>query len=219
MHKMRVGDLLKTDIEGVPGLQYPYKIIINEKCKYPYFQRIENEIFLENCIAFVNEFPSNKQFNKHRSFSQKKRLIKINNIQNNTYYTKKFFLKKHSDNFEKKSLIKNTLIDKNLPILRESSTPKTNIKINWNIKKNDPILLNDCLLIKNKIKRLKSETKNLKSLTFYGKNRKTVNNFHQNSQYKMEKYFNSNKNNNTIMNKTQKRKNIFEYIIQKIRKM
>lgn len=208
---MKVGDILKSEINGIPGLQYPYKIIINEKCKYPYLQKLENALFLEKCNAFLNEFPSNKLLNKNRSFSQKK----VINKNNNTIFSKKLFLKKNTYNYEKTS--KQPIIMENLPLVSESLTPKSNIK-SKSMNKKSQIILGGDLLIKNKIKNFKKGKKN-RSLTFYRKNqKKTINsNCQEINHLVVDNFFNSNiiKNSkNNIINKTQKRHNIFEYRIK-----
>ena len=210
---MKVGDILKKEIKGIPGLQYPYKIIINDNCKYPYLQKLENFLFLENCNTFINEFPSNKLLNKHRSLSQKK-------VLNKNISSKNFCLKTNSDNLEKSSI--NQILNDNLPLLRES-TPRNNIKISHE-------LFNDCALIRNKIKKLKKEEKYFKNITFLRE--KSNNSYFTKKQSKAEKFIiNSNlkNNSNNKMNKTQKIKkklklkkiqNIFEYRIhQKFKNM
>ena len=200
---MKVGDILKKETKGIPGLQYPYKIIINDNYKYPFLHKLENFIFLEKCNTFINEFPSNKLLNKPRSLSQKKVLMK-----NMSSY--KFYLKTNSDNLEKAPI--NHLLNDNLPLLT-GSTPKSNIKISHD-------LFNDCMLIKNRIKKFKNEEKNIKN-----KRDKEINSYFLK---KDDKYINSNLRNNKI-NKTQKIKkrfklkkfeNIYEYrIYKKIKNM
>ena len=198
---MKVGDILKKEIKGIPSLQYPYKIIINYNCKYPYLQKLDNFIFLENCNTFMNEFPRNKLYNKHRNLSQKK-------VLNKNSSSKNFCLKTDSDNLEKYSI--NHILNNNLPLLRESK-PRNNIKISQE-------LFNECTLIRNKIKRLKSEVKNLKNIR-----EKSINSYFTKKQSKAEKFIiNSNfkNNSNNKMNKTQKKKlklkkiqDLFEYRI------
>ena len=204
---MKVGDILKSEIKDIPGLQSPYKIIINENCKYPYFQKIENEILLENCNTVLNEFSSIKILNRHRSFSQKKGLNKNNNILSmNSFY------KKNSDNLGKSST--KYIFKDNLPLL-SLTTPKKNIKLKSNNKIISQLLVNDCLLIKNKIKKLKKDKKNFKCLTFYRtkKEKDIIPNIKN-----VESFLNSNSTKNNINNKSNKTfkiQNIFEYRMNK----
>ena len=58
---MKVGEIVKEDIEDTPGLQYPFKVIKNKNYIYAVKQKLEDSIFLENCNTFLNCFHINKK--------------------------------------------------------------------------------------------------------------------------------------------------------------
>ena len=208
---MRVGDILKSEIKNIPGLKYPYKIIINEKCKYPCQQKLENDIFLGFCNTFLNELPRSKTLRNNRSHSQKKNLKFISKS------SQKIFLKKNSDNIEKSS--KRTIFVENLPFLGDS-TPRANNKLNSSKLKASPLLSNDFSLIKNKIAKKKNLTikkNNKRNVTFYShKKNRGVNPIiiqrKSSNQIRRDNLFNSklkNKNNKIFL------QNVLEYRINK----
>lgn len=212
--KMKVGDILKDEIQDVPGLHYPCKIKINKNYIYPVPQKLENEIFLENCKTFLNTFHNSKSKSmtrKNRSYSQKKG-IKLNQTT-----TRKSFFKKNSDNYSTKAI--NKLLE-NLPII-DNSTPKKTKNVKSNSRKtNHHFLLNECSLLKNKIKKmnnLKSEYNKNKGATFSFSSRKREHksNFTEGkpiNQIRIENLFNANvKNSNNINNKNH---NILGYRIK-----
>ena len=155
---MKVGEILKSEIKDIPCLQYPYKVIVNEQFSYPQNKKCENAILFNSCNSLLNSFSSQKSLKKHRSYSQKKNLIFNNKI------IKTIFLKKNTENYEKNS--KPSIFEENLPFIK-NKTPRANIKISPSFSKFDPIFYNDCFLIRNKIKKLKTHKNNIKAVTFY----------------------------------------------------
>jgi hypothetical protein len=163
---MKVGDILKKEVKDTPGLQYPYKIIINEKCKYPTEQIIENEIYIENCNLFLNDLYNKRSINTHNSYSHKKNVntcsFKIFESKKNNSI-KKLFLRKNTVN-----LINNTSIQKDILPLIGNSTPKKVLKFNSNSNSNSnsnnnsqkkithSLFNNEKSFLKNKIKKLKT---------------------------------------------------------------
>ena len=211
--KMKVGDILKEEIQDIPGLQYPCKIKINKNYIYPVPQKLENEIFLENCKTFLNTFHNikSKSFTrKHRSYSQKK------GVKFNQAMTTKYFFKKNSENYSSKAIPK---LQENLPIIDNSSS-KAEKNIKSNSRKNNYLLLNECSLLKNKIKKmnkLKTEYKSNKrgAFSFSIKKREHKCNLIEGkpiNQIRIENIFNINAKN--IYNINSKNQNIFEYRIK-----
>jgi hypothetical protein len=163
---MKVGDILKKEVKDTPGLQYPYKIIINEKCKYPTEQIIENEIYIENCNLFLNDLYNKRSINPHNSYSHKKNVntcsFKIFESKKNNSI-KKLFLRKNTVN-----LINNTSMQKDILPLIGNSTPKKVLKFNSNSNSNSnsnnnsqkkithSLFNNEKSFLKNKIKKLKT---------------------------------------------------------------
>jgi hypothetical protein len=163
---MKVGDILKKEVKDTPGLQYPYKIIINEKCKYPTEQIIENEIYIENCNLFLNDLYNKRSINTHNSYSHKKNVntcsFKIFESKKNNSI-KKLFLRKNTVN-----LINNTSMQKDILPLIGNSTPKKVLKFNSNSNSNSnsnnnsqkkithSLFNNEKSFLKNKIKKLKT---------------------------------------------------------------
>ena len=165
---MKVGDILKKEVKDTPGLKYPYKIIINEKCKYPQEQIIENEIYIENCNLFLNDLYNKRSFNKHNSYSHKKNInscsFKIFETKKNNSI-KKLFFKKNTVN-----LRNNISMQKDIFPLINNFTPKkvlkvnsnSNIDSNSNSNNNSPkkitntLFNNENSILKNKIKKLKT---------------------------------------------------------------
>jgi hypothetical protein len=163
---MKVGDILKKEVKDTPGLQYPYKIIINEKCKYPKEQIIENEIYIENCNLFLNELYNKRSINKHNSYSQKRNInsysFKIFETKKNNSI-KKLLLRKNTVN-----LNNNTSMQKDILPLIGNSTPKKVLKFNSNSNSNSnsnnnsqkkithSLFNNEKSFLKNKIKKLKT---------------------------------------------------------------
>ena len=141
---MKVGDILKSDIKDISGLKYPYKIIINDKCKYPPYQKMENDIFLGFCNTFLNNLPRSKTLRKTRSHSQKKNLKFISQS------AQKLFQKKNSENVEKIS--KRPFFVESFPILGDS-TLRANSKLNSSKSKVSPLLFRDFSIIKNKVEK------------------------------------------------------------------
>ena len=192
---MKVGEILKSEIKDIPSLKYPYKVLINEQFSYPENKKYENAILFNNCNSLLSSFPSKKSLKKHRSHSQKKNLIF-----NNKMLTKEFYLKTNSDKFGKTS--KPSIFEENLPVIK-NKTPKANIKIYASSSKFDPIFYNDCLLIRNKIKKLKNNTNNIKYMTFYKPKKEKENNnplFKERTQ--------------TQINQSKQKNNIFNYILR-----
>ena len=155
---MKVGDILKSEIKDIPRLKYPYKIMINENCKYPYRQKLDNAILFENCNNLINTFSSNKSLRKHRSYSQKKCLK-----YDSPALIKEYFFKKHSDNLNQ--FFKPKILSENLPLIGDIQ--RDNYKLSSSKTKIFNTVFNECLIIRKKIKKLKNETNNIKSLTFY----------------------------------------------------
>ena len=165
---MKVGDILKKEVKGTPGLKYPYKIIINEKCKYPKEQIIENEIYIENCNLFLNDLYNKRSINTRNSYSHKKNInsfsFKILETKKNNS-VKKLFLKKNTVNFKNNTSMRKDI----LPLIR-NSTPKKVLKVNNNSNSNSDsnsnnnslkkitqsLFNNENSIIKNKIKKLKT---------------------------------------------------------------
>ena len=220
---MKVGDILKSEIKDTPGLKLPYKIIINEKCKYTFFQKLENAIYLENCNNFVNNFTSNKSLRQHRSFSQKK-CLKMSNQP----ITQRYSFKKNSDNFGRAS--KPNIFTENLPLIDKIN--KENKKLKLSNSKEFDTIFNDCSKIRKKIKKLKIDTNNIKSLTFYNHKKENVfthdSKERKNSNHiKNENIFNyivktknNKKKSSKIINQKQSLQNLFEYKMhQKMKKL
>ena len=181
---MKVGDILKKEVKDTPGLQYPYKVIINEKCKYPKEQIIENEIYIENCNLFLNELYNKRSINTHTSYSLKRNnknySFKIFETKKNPI--KKLFLRKNTVNVNN-----NISMHKDILPLIGNSTPKKVLKINnnsdsnskSNSNNNSPMKIshslfkNENIMLKNKIKKLKSlndkETYNSTSSSLFSK--------------------------------------------------
>ena len=135
---MKVGEILKEEIQDAPGLQYPCKIKINKNYIYPYQQKIEDSIFLENCNHFLHDIHKNeKPLRKHRSYSQKKTLkLQTPNL--------KLFLKKNSQNYSKNP--KMNIFTENLPLIGEPVV-KTERKLSVsNTNVNSPLIKENSLL-------------------------------------------------------------------------
>ena len=207
--KMKVGDILKKEIHNTPGLQYPYKIEINKNFIYPEQQKLENEIFIENCNTFLNDFHINKQIiMRHRSYSQKKK--------SNQSSIKKFFIKKNTQNFSK-----NTITQKLLDILPSlgDNSPKTERQIlsnNNNSNHINPTLFNESLAIKNKIKNLKKVKNNKTNYSVSNTKKEIIPNIKEAkvcNQIRVDNFFNTQRKNkaNSINKKT---RNIFEIRIK-----
>lgn len=200
---MKVGDILKKEVKNSRGLKLPYKIIINEKCKYPKIQIIENEIYLENCNIFLNDFHIKKTIYPHISHSYKRPINDFKLIEskiNNNKPNKKLFLRKNTVNVSKSASIR-----KNFPILR-LSTPKR-LKNNDNSNSSQKIktlLLNENSIFKNKLNKLKilhaENNKIASNTTIPKKTGKTP-------TYKLKKVLNSVRIEN-LFNNTTKKKNI-----------
>ena len=142
---MKVGQILKEEIQDAPGLQYPCKIKINKNYIYPYQQKLEDSIFLENCNYFLHDIHKNeKPLRKHRSYSHKKNLkLQTPNL--------KLFLKKNSQNYSKNP--KMNIFNENLPLIGEPVV-KTERKLSVsNTNVNSP-LIKDNSLLKIKLKKL-----------------------------------------------------------------
>ena len=142
---MKVGQILKEEIQDAPGLQYPCKIKINKNYIYPYQQKLEDSIFLENCNHFLHDIHKNeKPLRKHRSYSQKKTLkLQTPNL--------KLFLKKNSQNYSKNP--KMNIFSENLPLIGEPVV-KTERKLSVsNTNVNSPLIKENSLL-KIKLKKL-----------------------------------------------------------------
>ncbi len=230
---MKVGYILKREIKNIPGLQSPYKIIVNDNYRYHSRQKLENVVLLEYCKTFLNDLPGTKSLRKHKSFFQKKK-IKNNSLLNKNY---SHFSKK-SQNCEKNLI--SSIDSDNLPFLGNSSS-KTKRKIYIGSNKKLPNIFEENILIKNKIKyninysinNSKKDNKLIKSSVFYDrkKEKEHNNNYTIQTQISQEKkinhinnYFNSkinkNKSNNSNKNINNKRtktkmQTIFEYRIQK----
>ena len=213
--KKKVGEILKSEIKDIPSLKSPYKILVSEQFSYPQNKKYENAILIHNCKSLLSSFPSKKSLKKHRSYSQKKHLL-----YNDEMLIKKIFIKNNTDNFANSS--KSPIFEDNLPFIK-NKTPRTNIKISPSFSKFGPILDNDCLLIRNKIKKLKIETKNIKNLTFYKyKKEKDINSlFKERTQTqinhnKRDNLFNYNsRNKNNKINQKKFIQTVFEYKMNK----
>ena len=108
---MKVGEILKEEIQDKPGLQCPYKIKVNKKYKYPFKQKMENSIFIESCNTFLNSFQNrNKIVQRQRSFSQRKTITSLPST--------KCFLKLNSVNYPKKPEL--NLFNDNFPLINDS---------------------------------------------------------------------------------------------------
>ncbi len=200
--KMKVGDILKGEVRGVPGLHYPCKIKIYEKYNYPKQQKMENTLFIENCNTFLHNIKT------IRSHSQKKDINKINNKQMSI---KKFFLKKNSENFAKVSLP--TEFSEPLPVIGDSTPKNKNLTAFRNI--------DDSTLLKRKINKMKTlnmekkEKKSFRHRSFSTKKRCTISSYKDSksiNQIRIENLFNS-----VLKNKKNKKpliENSLEYILQ-----
>ena len=205
---MKVGEILKEEIQDTPGLQYPFKIKINKNYIYPYRQKLENSIFLENCNNFLNDIHRNKKsLRKHRSYSHKKNLkLQVPNI--------KLFLKKNSQNYSKNP--KMNLFNENFPLLGEIAAKKER-KLSVSNANVFTSSINGNTLLKNKLNGLNNLNIDINNNTNYSlSNRKkciikNLKELQANSQIKGENRFKTSvkkkKNNNDILY-TQ---NIFEY--------
>ena len=203
--KMKVGEILKGEIRGIPGLHYPCKIKIYENYNYPKRQKMENTIFIENCNTFLHDIKT------IRSYSQKKNISKINNNNKNQISVKKFFMKKNSENFAKFS-VPNVLLE-NLPVIGDS-TPK--VKNKTAFKKID-----EGSLFKRKINKMKTlniekdSFSNHRYRSFSSRKRCTTSNYQDSkciNQIRVENLFNS-----VLKNKKNKKplmQNSLEYILQ-----
>jgi hypothetical protein len=198
---MKVGDILKKDVQNSRGLKLPYKIIINENCRYPTKQIIENEIYLENCNIFLNDFHNKKTIFPHTSHSYNKKPINkfkiIESKINNNKPNKKLLLRKNTVNIPKRASI-----HKNFPILRLSTPKKKRNKDNSNsTQKIKKLLLNENSMFKNKLNKLKLlQTENNKitsNTTIPKKSGKTP-------TYKFKKVLNSVKIENFFNNRIKK---------------
>ena len=213
--RKKVGVILKSEIKDIPSLKYPCKILISEPFSYPQNKKFENALFFNNCNSLLSSFPSKKSLKKHRSYSQKKSLI-----YNNKMLINKIFLKNNTNNLANTS--KSPIFEDNCPFI-ENKTPRANIKISPSFSKFGPILDNDCQLIRNKIKKLKIHTNNIKSLTFYNhKKEKGINPlFKERTQTqinhnKRDNLFNYNsRNKNNKINQKHFIQTIFEYKLNK----
>ena len=210
---MKVGEILKEEIQDTPGLQYPYKIKINKNYIYPYRQKLENSIFLENCNNFLNDIHKNKKsLLKHRSYSHKKNLkLQAPNI--------KLFLKKNSQNYSKNP--KMNLFNENLPLLVEP-VAKTERKLSVSNAKLYTPSINRNSLFKNKLNKLKNlniEINNNSNYSLSNRKKNIIRNIKEsqsNNHIRGENLFkthlkNKKKNNNDILY-TQ---NIFQYRLKK----
>ena len=202
---MKVGDILKKDVRNAPGLQLPYKIIINEKCKYPIKQIIENEIYIENCNIFLNDLHIKKNIYPPVSHSYKKTLNNfkiVENKINDNKSIKKLFLRKNTVNVPKSAHI-----HKNFPIIR-LSTPKKmkNNNDSNSSKKIKNLLLNESSIFKKKLNKLKilrtENDKRESNTTIPKKSGKTP-------TYKLKKVINSVRIEN-LFNHAAKKKNIID---------
>jgi hypothetical protein len=200
---MKVGYILKREIKNIPGLQFPYKIMVNDNEKYHSRQKLENKVLLEYCKAFLNDLPSSKSFRKHRSFSQKKK-------------SKNILL------FSQQKNVISSIDTENLPFLGDSSSKKMNKNCS-SCQKKLPNILDENIPIKNKINNSnnsKKENRVINSFVFYDrKNVKekcnnTIQTFKDKKINQNDNFFNSvvNKKNN---NKKSKLQNLFEYRIKK----
>ena len=201
---MKVGDILKKDVKFTRGLKLPYKIIINENCRYPTKQIIENEIYLENCNIFLNELHTKKTISTHNSHSYNKKPLNdfkiIQSKINNNKPNKKLLLRKNTVNVPKSASL-----HKNFPILRLSTPKKKRNKDNSNsTQKIKKLLLNENSMFKNKLNKLKilqtEDNKITSNTTIPKKLGKTP-------TYKIKKVLNSVRFDN-LFNKTIKKKKI-----------
>ena len=208
---MKVGDILKEEIQDSPALHYPCKIKVNKNFIYPLQQKLENSIFFENCNTFINCFQSNKKIiRSYRSYSQRKA---TNNIP-----TSKLFLKKNSDNYDKKKQ-KIILFNKNFPLIKDSET-KVQKRLSLDNRNSNPMLTERSIL-KNKINKIKNINyeNNIASFSISNKKRENIQNIKERksiNQIKGENIFNvdlklKNKKSNNNRCLTQ---NIFEYRIK-----
>ena len=105
--KMKVGDILKEEIKDIPGLQYPFKVIINSNFRYSENEKIENTLFIEKCNAFMNYMEtSQKNKSLHKSKSLSKTVFTKHPFKNGLFTDKLSPLRKNSD---KLPIIKNQI--------------------------------------------------------------------------------------------------------------
>ena len=142
---MKVGDILKEEIQDAPGLQYPYKIKINNRYQYPITLKLEDSIFIKNCDAFLNGFQNNKTIvRRHRSCTQKETLKQS--------VTPKLFLKKNTQNYSKNTKL--NLFNDNLPIIKVSEQ-RAERKLSFSGKIMEPAL-SKSFNFKNKLNKMKN---------------------------------------------------------------
>jgi hypothetical protein len=105
--KKKVGDILKEEIKDIPGLQYPFRVIINRNFRYSENEKIENTLFIEQCNAFLNYMEASQKFNFfHKSKSLSKTVFTKHPFKNGLFTEKLSPLRKNSD---KLPIIKNQI--------------------------------------------------------------------------------------------------------------
>jgi hypothetical protein len=105
--KMKVGDILKEEIKDIPGLQYPFKVIINSNFRYSENEKIENTLFIEKCNAFINFMEASQKFKSfHKSKSLSKTVFTKHPFKKGLFIDKLSPLRKNSD---KLPIIKNQI--------------------------------------------------------------------------------------------------------------
>ena len=104
---MKVGDILKEEIKDIPGLQYPFKVIINSNFRYSENEKIENTLFIEKCNAFMNFMEASQKFKSfHKSKSLSKTVFTKHPFKKGLFIDKLSPLRKNSD---KLPIIKNQI--------------------------------------------------------------------------------------------------------------
>jgi hypothetical protein len=118
---MKVGHILKDEVKDMPVLQYPLKIIINEKSCYSQHQKIENHILLLQCKEFINNLQNSH--NSTKSITRSQSLSKAGYRQRNFGKSgvSKQPIRKYSNSLQ------NNPLANNLPLIKDNSPIKRNI--------------------------------------------------------------------------------------------
>ena len=148
--KMKVGDILKEEVKDIPGLQYPCKIMTNNRFIYSQNHKIENSLLLCHCNAFINDLQNGQTSTKsiHRSQSLSKTIYRFKSIQNST--TTKPLFRKYTISLERNTLNTNLpLIKDNCPSNKRKNISHSTEKIindfmfeSKNINKNEKKIIN-----------------------------------------------------------------------------
>ncbi len=124
--KVKVGEILKDEVKNIPGLRYPYKIIVNNKSQYSQNQKIENSLLLIHCFTIINNIQTRQNSTKSINRSQflSKTVYGQGDINFRNSAISKQPIRKYSMSFDKNKL-KNQL-----PLIKDNIPIKRNISLN-----------------------------------------------------------------------------------------